>query len=253
MNPSYRILSNPAGIAVLGGLLFLSFPTLLAAEVSAEPSIGNLKNLPADAMALDRDLILARRQRDLLATLAEMAGLFGQIQPYRQPVMSLLDESLAPDDRWRAAMASMPSGLSGRAEAQGLDQGHWQEVQQLRAEVESLRAEIALFIQTAPEMYNPPPLDEESGDVPDVQETEWIPDRSAVRFVELAEDRETATGEVERPAVWLGDGETSARVEEGGTIRFAGRLVRLAVLRPLADGRISIGLEVDGTPRTILW
>lgn len=248
MNPTNRIL--PASLS-LGGLLFLSFPAL-SAEESAESPIGNLKDLSSDAMALDRDLILARRQRDLLATLAEMAGLFGQIQPYRQPVMSLLDEGLAADDRWRAAMASMPAGRSGGAEAQG--PGQYQEVLELRAEVESLRADMALFLQTAPEMYNPPPpVNEGADDLPDVQETEWIPDRTGIRFVQLAGTRANAAGEVERPAVWLGDGETSARVEEGGTIRFAGRLVRLAVLRPLADGRISISLEVDGTPQTILW
>ena len=249
MSPSNRIL--PASLS-LGGFLLISSPALLSAEEPAEPPIGILNDLPADAMALDRDLILARRQRDLLATLAEMAGLFGQIQPYRQPVMSLLDETLEPDDRWRAAMASMPEGRSGGAEASG--PGQYQEVLQLRAEVESLRADMALLLQTAPGMYDPPPpVDEGAGDIPDVQETEWVPDRSAVRFVQLADTRAGAAGEVERPAVWLGDGETSARVEEGGTIRFAGRLVRLAVLRPLADGRISIGLEVDGTPQTILW
>ncbi len=248
-NPTIRQNTAAALLGFLtlgGGIGIVTAADGQAVPVARNPaSMASMKTLPAEAAALDRDLILARRQRDLLSTLAEISGLLEQVRAYRQPVMSLLDGNLVPGDRWRAAMASMPTPAASDGA-----QGQHEEILQLRAEVESLRAEMALFLQTAPQMVIPPPVEDGTGDA---LETQWIPDRSAIRFVQFAGVGETGAGETERPAVWLGAGDESARLEEGGTIRFAGRLIRLAALRPLADGRISIGLEVDGTPRTILW
>lgn len=244
----------------LAAVLAAALPAAVHAD-SHEAAVPGDHLAGVEAAALDRALVLARRQQDLLTTLAEIGRLLGEVRPLRQPILALLDETLSPDDRWRQAMASLPA--PGGAGGDPGIHGQSAEIVQLRAEVESLRAEMALFLQTAPlpgpgitvPDMSPDPL--EDGPV-ETSVPDWEPDRSAVRFVQFAmpgeeDGHDVYGGNTGRPAVWLGDGEESARVEEGGTIRFAGRLVRLAVLRPLADGRISIGLEVDGTPRTILW
>ena len=240
----------------LAAVLAAALPAAVHAD-SHEAAVPGDRLAGVEAAALDRALVLARRQQDLLTTLAEIGRLLVEVRPLRQPILALLDETLSPDDRWRQAMASLPA--PGSAGGDPGIHGQPAEIVQLRAEVESLRAEFALFLQTAPGIpipdMSPDPMED---GIMETSVPDWEPDRSAVRFVQFAMPggeggHDGHGGNTGRPAVWLGDGEESARLEEGGTIRFAGRLVRLAVLRPLADGRISIGLEVDGTPRTILW
>lgn len=241
---------------VLGGILAISSVTAVHADShqAAAPGAPGGSTVNDDVAALDRDLVLARRQRDLLATLAEIGQLLEQIRPLRRPVLSLLDGNLSPDDRWRAAMASMPPPAD-TAEGYGMDG----EILQLRAEVESLRAEMALFLQTAPlpapeipmpDMYTDP---KEGGTMEtSVPDYHWEPDRTGIRFVQLP-DPGAGTGTAGKPAVWIEADGMSAQLEEGRAIRFHGREVRLASLRPLADGRMQITLQVDGESHPITW
>ena len=206
-----------------------------------------------DVAALDRDLVLARRQRDLLATLAEIGELLERIRPLRRPVLSLLDGTLSPDDRWRAAMASMPPPAEP-ADGYGRDG----EILQLRAEVESLRAEMALFLQTAPLQAPEIPIPDMSPDPMEdgTMETsvpDWEPDRSGIRFVQFPAPGADGHGAAGKPAVWLEADGMSAHLEQGRAVRFHGREVRLASLRPLADGRVLITLDVDGASHPITW
>lgn len=206
-----------------------------------------------DVAALDRDLVLARRQRDLLATLAEIGQLLEQIRPLRRPVLSLVDGTLSPDDRWRAAMASMPPPAES-ADGYGRDG----EILQLRAEVESLRAEMALFLQTAPLSAPEIPMPDMSPDpmedgTMETSAPDWEPDRSGIRFVQFPAPGADGHGAAGKPAVWLEADGMSAHLEQGRAVRFRGREIRLASLRPLADGRVLITLDVDGAPHPITW
>ncbi len=252
-------ISGKTGCAFfLVGILAMGFAGAIHADShqAAVPGVSVGSTVTDDAAALDRDLVLARRQRDLLATLVEIGQLLEQIRPLRQPVLSLLDGTLSPDDRWRAAMASMPPPADS---ADGY--GREGEILQLRAEVESLRAEMALFLQTAPlpapefpiPDISPDPMEDGTMEtsVPD-----WEPDRSGIRFVQLPAPGAGGTGTAEttgKPAVWLEADGMSAHLEQGRAVRFHGREIRLASLRPLADGRILITLDVDGAPHPITW
>lgn len=239
---------------LLAGLLVAASPGALHADSHLADATGKPggSTVSGDVAALDRDLVLARRQRDLLATLAEIGQLLEQIRPLRRPVLSLLDGELSPDGRLRAAMASMPPAAES-AEGYGLDG----EILQLRAEVESLRAEMALFLQTAPLPAPEFPVPDMStdpmeGGTMETSVPDWEPDRSGIRFVQLP-DPGVGTGTAGKPAVWIEADGMSAHLEEGRAVRFHGREVRLASLRPLPDGRMLITLQVDGESHQINW
>ncbi len=249
-------ISGKTGCAFfLGGILAMGSAGAVHADShqAADSGVSVGSTVTNDMAALDRDLVLARRQRDLLATLAEIGELLEQIRPLRRPVLSLVDGALSPDDRWRAAMASMPPPADS---AEGYGPGG--EILQLRAEVESLRAEMALFLQTAPLPAPEIPMPDMSPDPMDdgTMETsvpDWEPDRSGIRFVQFPAPGADGHGAVGKPAVWLEAHGMSAHLEQGRAVRFHGREVRLASLRPLADGRVLITLDVDGSPHPITW
>ncbi len=235
----------------LGGILAMGSAGAIHADSHQAADAGVPAGFTAgdDAAALDRDLVLARRQRDLLATLAEIGQLLEQVRPLRQPILSLLDGTLSTDDRWRSAMASMPPPADS-AGGYGRDG----EILQLRAEVESLRAEMALFLQTAPEIPVPDgfPDPVENG-IMETSAPDWEPDRSGIRFVQFPAPGQGTAGTAGKPAVWIEADGMSAHLEQGRAVRFHGREVRLASLRSLADGRILITLDVDGTTHPITW
>ena len=82
---------------------------------------------------------------------------------------------------------------------------------------------------------------------------DWEPDRSGIRFVQFPAPGADGRGAAGKPAVWLEADGMSAHLEQGRAVRFHGREIRLASLRPLADGRVLITLDVDGAPHPITW
>ncbi len=221
-----------AGALVLGGILVLVMP---ASALDNEPEAGP-DGLAVTARQLDRELMLARRQKDLLQTLAEISVLLEQVSPWRGAIRSLLDPELPPADQWRVAMAAMPAAMP---EA-GVDGG----VFQLRADLESLRADVALLLQTPAGFGWVPPSDTEDREST-ADDTPWTPVRTDLRYV--------YAGPPGTSSVALEVDGMPIRLAEGESVAIRGRTLQLGAVQPQGDGSLRIALQVDGKPHGLVW
>ncbi len=224
--------STLARALVLGGILVLAMP----APVRADEPEARSDGLAATARQLDRELMLARRQKDLLQTLAEISVLLEQVSPWRGAIRSLLDPDLPPADQWRVAMAAMPAATP---EA-GPDGG----VFQLRADLESLRADVALLLQAPAGFGWVPPPDTEDRKLP-ADDTPWTPARTDLRYVHA--------GPPGTSSISLEVDGMPIRLIEGESVAVRGRALQLGSVRPQGDGSLRIALQVDGKPHGLVW
>ncbi len=197
---------------------------------------------------IDRILADSRRVLDLVTMLGQVAAALKALQPYREPILALLDGERPVDERWRNALYLVPSseesgGSAGASAAVAANPELEAEVARLRQEIDALRAEMPV-LGFAPELPVP-----ESIQSPDpAAEREWVFDRGSIRYVQLAD-----AGSDTIAAVWLASPSGIIPVALGETVHLEDRQIRLAELRPEPGGRVQLLFAVDGNPTPITW
>ena len=241
-------LSAISGSLRTASLLFILVPlttfgqaTPGQGESAGDDMTAQVEDLPA--VLLDSQLTDAKRQLEVLNTLRDMSTALREIRSYRKSLLFLLNPDVPVDERWRLALQSVPIPV---AETDPELAGSNLDVQILRQELESLRAEVAI-LQSVPDNIEPnqlPVVDPVIVDDPPERE-EWVISGDSIRYVQFA-------GDGAESSIWLSSASGGVRILKGQTIRHQGRSVHLVSLQRRPDGRVRINLQVDGIPSTVV-
>lgn len=248
---------KPIRFSALASLAALAISAAVPADAHGqEPGAAPESPAIRPAVAeLDRMLIDARRQLELMATAGELVKLVEQIQPWGDSVLVLLDESRPMAERWRKVLAAPPAMAidPGPAELLRTDSPELeQELRMLRDRVEIMDAQLAVLGSAGALPPVPLPLPEQAAAEEDpalaLQERigNWRLNADAVRYAQAGRAGV-------QPAVWLDSPVGGARLAVGSSMRIGDRALHLDRLDRQRDGRIRMLFRLDGQPVSIDW
>lgn len=243
-------------IPVLAGLLALGISAAGLAQGEPGPvARPSLPDIRPTVTELDRLLIDARRQLELLGTVSALTEVIEQIRPFGETILVLLDDSRPMPERWRKVLATPPA-IAGEGRPSASPGPLEQELRMLQDRVEMLDAQLAV-LNSAPALPFAPPLPlpvpepgPEAAADPELvlqeQLENWQLDAGAVRYAQAGQPGI-------QPAVWLDAPTGGARLAVGSSIRVGERAVRLERLDRQRDGRLRLRFRLDGKPVNIDW
>lgn len=252
-------MKNLKTILLLAGLLALGISGAGLAQgthedgTAAQAASPDTSGIRPTVTELDRLLIDARRQLELLRTVSALTEVIETIRPFGKTILVLLDESRPMAERWQKVLATPATiAVEGTPSEPLLSKPLEQELRMLRDRVEVLDAQLAVLnsapgLPFAPALPAPEPEAHENPElVLEEQIENWRLDADAVRYAQA--------GRVGvQPAVWLDSPTGGVRLAVGSSMRVGERAIRLDRLDRRRDGGIRLQFTLDGKPVNIDW
>ena len=244
---------------MLAGLFAMGLSISLAAQnldtsgnTSTRSSVDQASEVRPALMEMDKLLIDAKRQLELMSTIGAITRELELIRPFGDTILVLLDESKPMPERWRRVLAS-----PGDIATQGPSVPDSSQIQELEHEllvlqdrVEIMNAEMAVMAGAPNMAFTPMPeltVSEEDPEADLIEQLEnWKLDARAVRYAQA--------GQVGvQPAVWLDSPTGGARMTVGSSVQVGERSIRLDRLERQRDGRVRLSFSLNGNLVQFDW
>ncbi len=245
---------------MLAGLFAMGLSISLAAQnpdtsgnTSTPSNVDQASEVRPALMEMDKLLIDAKRQLELMSTIGAITRELELIRPFGDTILVLLDESKPMPERWRRVLTN-PGDITTQEPSLELDSPQIQELEHellvLKDRIEIMNAEMAVMAGAPNMPFTPMPeltVAEEDPEADLIEQLEnWKLDARAVRYAQA--------GQVGvQPAVWLDSPTGGARLTVGSSVRVGERSIRLDRLERQRDGRVRLSFSLNGNPVQFDW